>query len=131
MSFLRSGQSGKECPRKTGVGYPALGMRNLFSRKALPVVKFKIRRENHNRMSIMSVSLNVTRNEWMKVRHPGLRLRMVSQCQWALSQGAWSINQGRQGSLKKPLQSGTSTLLLMPAVPSGLPIFLFLCLSPS
>lgn len=48
------------------MGYLALGMRKLFNRKVLPFAKFKMRGENQNLMNIISVSLNVTRNEWIR-----------------------------------------------------------------
>lgn len=72
---------GNSVQRRRG-GISGLGVRNHFSRKVLSFVKFKMRGENHSVMSIQ-VSLTATRSEWMKVRHPGFRLRLVSKCQWA------------------------------------------------
>lgn len=71
MRALGAGQSGKECSRKPVVGYLALGVRKSFSRKVLPFARFKIEKGEPKPVCIISVSLNVTRNEWIKLSHLG------------------------------------------------------------
>lgn len=69
----------------------------------------------------------------MKVRHPRLRLRMVSKyASGSLFRGAWHSKQGRQSSLKKPHQHGISTLLCIPVLRFGMPFFFsYAFLSPN